>query len=105
METVVMASVPSRSLSGRGVHLPVVFPRNRRRALLLSFDDAMISMRYAWNLSHGLGLIWNVGERVAGYSNLLMTLLHGNSYCILDKSHAVLSVQIAGVGFMLGVRI
>ena len=25
------------------------------------FDDAMISMRYAWNLAHGLGLIWNPG--------------------------------------------
>src|SRR5438874_2259808 len=36
------------------------------------FDDAMISMRYAWNLSHGLGLVWNVGEHVEGYSNLLM---------------------------------
>ena len=25
------------------------------------FDDAMISMRYAWNFSHGLGLVWNPG--------------------------------------------
>jgi hypothetical protein len=23
------------------------------------FDDAMISMRYAWNLVHGYGLVWN----------------------------------------------
>ena len=22
------------------------------------FDDAMISMRYAWNFSHGYGLVW-----------------------------------------------
>ncbi|HET7011845.1 MAG TPA: hypothetical protein VFI11_13795, partial [Anaerolineales bacterium] len=29
-------------------------------------DDAMISMRYAWNLSHGSGLVWNPGERVEG---------------------------------------
>ena len=28
------------------------------------FDDAMISMRYAWNFSHGNGLVWNPGERV-----------------------------------------
>jgi hypothetical protein len=27
------------------------------------FDDAMISMRYAWNLSHGNGLVWNPGSR------------------------------------------
>ena len=31
------------------------------------FDDEMISMRYARNLAHGYGLIWNPGgERVEG---------------------------------------
>jgi len=25
------------------------------------FDDAMISMRYAWNFSHGYGLVWTKG--------------------------------------------
>ena len=41
------------------------------------FDDAMISMRYGWNLAHGRGLVWNAGdvERVEGYTNLLMTLV------------------------------
>ncbi len=39
------------------------------------FDDAMISMRYAWSLSHGFGLVWNPGEYVEGYSNFLMTLI------------------------------
>ena len=33
-------------------------------------DDAMISMRYAWNLSHGSGLVWNPGEYVEGYTSL-----------------------------------
>src|SRR5215213_8933952 len=37
-------------------------------------DDAMISMRYARNLAEGSGLVWNVGERVEGYTNLLWTL-------------------------------
>ena len=32
-------------------------------------DDAMISMRYAWNFSHGSGLVWNPGEYVEGYTN------------------------------------
>ena len=27
-------------------------------------DDAMVSLRYAWNLGHGDGLVWNPGERV-----------------------------------------
>ena len=27
------------------------------------FDDAMISMRYAWHFAAGYGLVWNPGER------------------------------------------
>jgi hypothetical protein len=37
-------------------------------------DDAFISFRYAENLIHGLGLVYNAGERVEGYSNFLWTL-------------------------------
>jgi hypothetical protein len=37
------------------------------------FDDAMISMRYARNLANGIGLVWNPGERVEGYTNFLWT--------------------------------
>ncbi len=39
------------------------------------FDDAMISMTYARNLARGHGLVWNVGEPVEGYTNLLWTLI------------------------------
>lgn len=38
-------------------------------------DDAMISMRYASNLASGLGLVWNPGERVQGFTNLGWTLI------------------------------
>jgi hypothetical protein len=39
------------------------------------FDDAMISMRYARNLAHGSGLLWNPGRPpVEGYSNFLWTI-------------------------------
>jgi arabinofuranosyltransferase len=67
------------------------------------FDDAMISMRYAWNFSHGLGLVWNQGERVQGYTNLLMTLLMSFATLVFDKSTAILFVQILGAGSMLGI--
>lgn len=67
------------------------------------FDDAMISMRYAWNLSHGAGLVWNPGEHVQGYTNLLMTLLMSIATLVFDKSNAVLSIQITGVVFMLAI--
>lgn len=47
-------------------------------------DDMMISMRYARNLVRGNGLVWNPGERVEGYTNLLwtlyMALLHGLAF-------------------------
>lgn len=38
-------------------------------------DDAFISFRYADNLCRGLGLVFNAGERVEGYTNFLWTLL------------------------------
>ena len=39
------------------------------------FDDGMISMRYAKNLAHGYGLVWNPGgERVQGFTAPLWTL-------------------------------
>jgi hypothetical protein len=37
-------------------------------------DDAYISFRYAENLVNGLGLVFNRGERVEGYSNFLWTI-------------------------------
>lgn len=37
-------------------------------------DDAFISFRYARNLVEGNGLVYNPGERVEGYTNLLWTL-------------------------------
>lgn len=50
-------------------------------ALILSLarpftiDDAFISFRYAHNLVRGEGLVFNPGEYVEGYTNLLWTLL------------------------------
>jgi hypothetical protein len=38
-------------------------------------DDAYISYRYAWNLLHGNGLVYNPGDVVEGYTNFLWTLL------------------------------
>jgi arabinofuranosyltransferase len=38
-------------------------------------DDAFISYRYALNLVRGHGLVFNPGEYVEGFTNLLWTLL------------------------------
>lgn len=61
------------------------------------FDDAMISMRYAWNVSHRIGLVWNEGETVEGFTNMLMTLYMSVWTFFLDKKYAVLAVQISGI--------
>ncbi len=66
------------------------------------FDDAMISMRYAWNFAHGRGLVWNAGEYVEGYTNLLMTLLMSAASFFLEKRYAVLFIQLTGIFFALG---
>ncbi len=65
------------------------------------FDDAMISMRYAWNFAHGHGLVWNTGQRVEGYTNLLMTLLMSLAALFLSKPLAVLAIQVLGVLVLL----
>jgi hypothetical protein len=38
-------------------------------------DDAFISFRYAKNLAEGLGLVFNEGARVEGYTNFLWTVI------------------------------
>ncbi|MBK8961354.1 MAG: hypothetical protein IPM80_23725 [Proteobacteria bacterium] len=46
------------------------------RAMQLAWlsDDGFISFRYAQNLAEGRGLVYNAGEYVEGYTNLLWTL-------------------------------
>ncbi|UCB53308.1 MAG: hypothetical protein JSV10_04300 [Candidatus Zixiibacteriota bacterium] len=62
-------------------------------------DDAFISFRYAENFVEGHGLVFNVGEKVEGYSNFLWTLLLSLFMKIgLDP---VIVSQILGVLFSL----
>jgi len=46
-------------------------------SLNFTVDDSFISLRYAENFAAGKGLVYNAGERIEGYSNLLWTLLLG----------------------------
>jgi hypothetical protein len=64
-------------------------------------DDAMISMRYAWNFSHGMGLVWNAGEYIEGYTNLLTTLLMSLVTFFFDKKISVAIVQFLGIPTVL----
>ena len=71
------------------------------KTFFVLFDDAMISMRYAYNLAHGLGPVWNAGERVEGYTNPLwvgiMALVH---FLPIELNQTSLYIQILGASFL-----
>jgi arabinofuranosyltransferase len=50
-------------------------------------DDAFISLRYAYNFVHGLGLAYNPGQPVEGFSNFLWVMIES----------AVLALGLPGV--------
>lgn len=61
------------------------------------FDDAMISMRYAYNLAHGNGLVWNAGERVEGFTNPLWVLYMSLFHLLpIPLARMSLTIQISG---------
>ena len=66
------------------------------------FDDAMTSMRYAYNLVHGQGLVWNAGEYVEGYTNPLwvgyMALFH---LLPIPINTIGLYIQLSGLFFLV----
>ena len=62
-------------------------------------DDAFISFRYAKNLVEGHGLVYNIGERVEGYTNFLWTLLL-SAFMGLGLDVVVVS-QVLGILFSL----
>jgi len=66
------------------------------------FDDAMISMRYAWNLAHGKGCCWNPGEYVQGFTTPLMVGLMALPSLLLSKSAACLAVQLFAIPTVFG---
>ena len=70
-------------------------------------DDTFISMRYSENFALGRGLVYNVGERVEGYSNPLWTVMLGlfarAGWSQVRSDLALLQVaKVAGGLFALG---
>lgn len=65
------------------------------------FDDAMISMRYAYNLAHGNGLVWNPGERVEGITNPLWTGIMSLIHLLpIGLNETGLYIQILGASLL-----
>ncbi len=67
------------------------------------FDDAMISMTYARNLSEGAGLVWNAGGApVEGYTNFLWTLWMALLHLLpVSEAKVSLLVMISGAATLL----
>ena len=59
-----------------GLVLPaIVLVTNMWRVRRFTIDDAYISFRYARNFANGNGLVYNLGERIEGYTNFLFTVV------------------------------
>ncbi len=66
-------------------------------------DDAFISFRYAANLVEGHGLVYNPGERVEGFTNLLWTLLLALPLALhVDPVAASTAMGMAGMAVAVG---
>jgi hypothetical protein len=75
-------------------------------------DDAYISYRYAWNLAHGDGLVYNPGEAVEGYTNFLWTLIAAlfigagfHPGGVMLSLVIAFSIGLVGLTFYLGRRL
>jgi len=77
------------------VALLVIAGRHCRTFLPNTIDDAFITFRYADNLAHGRGLVFNPGERVEGTSTFLET-------CALALAR-VLGADIVDASRVIGV--
>jgi hypothetical protein len=71
------------------------------------FDDAMVSMRYARNLAHGDGLVWNPGESaVEGYTNFLWTLWMSLLHVVrVPEPKIALGVMVTGAVALLAATV
>lgn len=70
------APLPPRWHLGLGLLMPAaLLVAAMWRVRPFTIDDAYISFRYARNLARGLGLVFNAGERIEGYTNFLWTVL------------------------------
>lgn len=63
-----------------------------------STDDAFITLRYAANIVHGHGPVFNVGQRVEGFSSPLDLVLIVFVY-LIPGSHALLKAKLLSLSF------
>jgi hypothetical protein len=62
-------------------------------------DDGFIAFRYVENLTAGQGLVYNVGERVEGYSNFLWLMLLAVFRLLVPEMSLVNIAHALGISF------
>lgn len=80
---------------GTLLHVAYYFPR--------VVDDLFISLRYAENLAHGHGAVYNVGERVEGYSGPSWMALQALGIAL--RFEAVTWTKLLGVASLLSIEL
>jgi arabinofuranosyltransferase len=84
-----------------GLVLPLwVLSVNMWRVHWFTIDDSYISFRYARNLARGLGLVYNPGEAVEGYTNFLWTVVLAGGMRLGLDPHVV--AKLLGAAAALG---
>ncbi len=63
-------------------------------------DDAFVSFRYARNLLEGHGLVWNIGERVEGYTNFLWVMLTAAVSGVIGLELPLVAVALCLISFV-----
>jgi len=88
------------------VHVAFGYFHEDRSGHAVGTDDAFISYRYACNLASGHGLVFNPGERVEGYSNLLYTIAIAGVCAAVgpDRAYAS-SVALNLIALMIAIRL
>jgi hypothetical protein len=76
-------------------HVAYYFPR--------VVDDLFISLRYAENFAHGRGIVFNVGERVEGYSSPLWMFLQSIGF--LFRAEGVTWTKLLGLASLAAIQI
>jgi hypothetical protein len=107
----------ARVLCALAMILVVVLAEHYTRLLRGNIsDDAMTSMQYAKNLSQGNGLVFNVGERVEGYTNFLWVIVMTPLYALCNALHiafvplvnhlnVMIAAMVTGLVYWLGSRL
>jgi hypothetical protein len=83
-----------------GLVLPaMLLAVNMWRVHAFTVDDSYISFRYARNFARGLGLVYNEGERIEGYTNFLWTVLLGLGIKVGIDPNVLAKIMGAGAAF------